>query len=130
MAIVTTSRVLHDGVRNLVMQFTGRSDGEGQETDVVKVDVSELTPPCESVRVQKITYDVFGGLVKLLWAADEPVEFLLLSGQNVIDYSKISGLKNGADDTATGDILLTTSGFAAGDSYTITLEMTKKGVAS
>ena len=128
MAIISTSQLLHDGERNVVMQFTGRSDSEGQESNVVKVDVSELVPPCKSVKIGKVTFDVSGGLVILSWAADENVPFLNLSGANIIDYTKIGGLRNGADDTATGDILLSTSGFDFGSAYSITIEMTKKTV--
>jgi len=126
MAIITTSQILHDGERNLVMQFTGRSDGSGQENNVVKVDVSELLPPCASVKIRKIPYEVSGGLVVLSWAADANVPFLNLSGSNIIDYSRMGGLLNGADDTATGDILFSTLGFELNSAYSITLEMVKK----
>lgn len=123
--MLTTSQVLHDGKRNLVMQFTGISGGD-DETLVPKVDVSELSPPAKSVKVTKVTYDISGGLVRLIWGADDPVAFLELTGPNVIDYCGIGGLKNGGGDTATGDILMTTLGFELGASYTITIEMTKK----
>ena len=126
MPMATTSQMLHDGPRRLVMQFTGISDGQGDESNVVKVDVSELAPAAKSASVLKVTYDVSGGLLQLLWAADEPVPFLTLTSVNTIDYSSVMGLANGGGDSATGDILLSTLGFDAGASYFLTLEMVKK----
>ena len=127
MAFAATSQILHDGVRNVVMQFTGIADGAAGETNVVKVDVSELNPPAQFVSIRKITYNVAGGVLKLSWAADTPVPFLLLEGQNVNDYSRITAMQNVAGDTATGDILFTTLGFDAGANYSIMLEMVKTG---
>lgn len=129
MAISATVQVLHDGARNVVMQFTGVSDGGPGETNVVKVDVSELVPPPRSVKIKRIAnYDVSGGLLQMSWGADDPVPFLELANVNGISYEGIGGLKNGGGDTATGDILFTTLGFEAGSSYSVTLEMTKKFV--
>ena len=124
--IAATSKVLHDGVRNSIMQFTGVSDGAGPETNAVKVDASELDPAPASLKVTKITYDVSGGVLRLSWAADDPVQFADLTEQNVIDYEKFGGLLNGGGDTANGDILFSTLGFEAGSSYSVTIEMVKK----
>jgi hypothetical protein len=81
MPMATTSQVLYDGARNLVMQFTGISDGSN-ETAAVKVDVSELPPFAKSVKVTHMTYDVSGGMVQLLWAANEPIPFLFSPASN------------------------------------------------
>ena len=128
MAMTTTEQILYDGARNLVMEFTGRHDGAGgQETEVVKVDVSALVPPARLVSIRSIEYDVSGGTVKLLWGhATSPVEFLLLSTANILSYHRISGLPNGAGPDATGDILLSTIGFGNGSAYSLKLEMLKK----
>lgn len=126
MAIIATSQTLYDGPRNLVMQFTGISDGSGDETGVVKVSASGALPPAKSLKVTKVTYDVSGGLLQLLWNANSPVPFLTLAGRNIIDYEQIGGMTNGGGDTANGDILFSTLGFDAGASYSITIEMLKK----
>jgi len=126
MAVQTTSQVLHDGARNLVMQFTGICDGLGDEAAAIKVRMADLSPVPLSVKVRKVHYDVSGGLVQLLWAATENVPFLTLSGFDTIKYNFIGGMKNGGGDTANGDILLSTLGFDAGSTYSITLEMVKK----
>ena len=124
--MATTSQVLYDGARNVVMQFTGISDGTGDEAAAIKVHMADLTPVPLSVKVQNIHYDVSGGLVQLLWAATENQPFLTLGGIDTIDYCKIGGMTNGGGDTANGDILISTLGFDAGSTYSVTLEMTKK----
>lgn len=126
MAVQSTSQVLYDGAKNVVMQFTGIGDGMGDETAAIKVHMADLTPVPTSVKVKLLTYDISGGLVQFLWAAAENRPFLTLSGYNTIDYSKIGGMPNGGGDTANGDILISTLGFDAGSSYSITLEMVKK----
>ena len=126
MAMATTSQVVNDGPRRLTMQFTGISDGQGDEVNVVKVRAADLIPVPKSASVLKISYDISGGLLQLLWSAAEPVPFLVLSGFNVIDYTTVGGLPNGGGDTANGDILVSTLGFDAGSSYSLLLEMVKK----
>ncbi len=126
MAIAVTSAILHDGRRNVVMQFTGVSDGSGQETGEVKVDVSELNPPPATVKITRIEYDVNGGDVKLSWDADADEDFAVLSGQNCLHYYNMGGMVNSAEMGKTGDILLSTLGFEENSSYTIKLDMIKK----
>lgn len=125
MAIQTTQQTLHNGARNAVVQVTGISDGSGNENHVVKVDISALGARAASVR--KITYNIGYGVVKLSWDALTPVDFAMLpDGYGEIDYGRIGGLKNGGGGGATGDILLTTTGFELASSYMITFELTKK----
>lgn len=126
MAVQTTSQVLYDGIRNVVMQFTGIGDGMGDEVAAIKVHMADLTPVPLSVKVKMLHYDVTGGLVQLLWAATENVPFLTLGVNDEIDYSNIGGMTNGGGDTANGDILISTLGFDAGSTYSVTLEMVKK----
>ena len=130
MAMTVTSKVLYEGVRNITMQFTGTSDGSGDEDLVTKVDVSVLNPPCKRVAIEKITYDVAYGILKMFWDALTPVEFMSLGTAGVFDYDKIGGLQNTPfEEDVTGDILFSTEGFELNSTYAITLEMVKKGVA-
>lgn len=127
MAINTTSAILRDGARNLVMQFTGIADGPGQEVNVTKVDVSELSPPAATVAVANIEYSINSGEVDLAWDADVPVIFATLAGQGWLDYAKVTAMQNSAvDANRTGDIVLTTRGFDLDSSYTVKLTMIKK----
>ena len=126
MSIATTVQTLHDGERNLVMHLTGVSDGSGSETLVKKVDVSELTPACETVRVKKIAGSVDFGVVELWWDALVPVKFAELSGTVDLDYSFVGGLTNHAGGGKTGDMLLSTVGFELNSTYNLHVEMVKK----
>ena len=126
MAIATTVQTLHEGPRNLVMQWTGVSDGAGTENLVNKVDVSTLTPACEAVSVRKITGTVEFGIVELYWAALTPLKFAELSGTIDLDYDRISGLRNDAGGGKTGDMLLSTVGFELDSTYNLQIEMIKK----
>lgn len=129
MAVTSTSLVLYDGLRNVVMQFTGTGDGAGDETNTLKVDCAALTPPCRSVAIKKITYDVGYGVVEMLWedAMGQHVPFHELAEAGApFDYCRINGLTNKGPDTATGNILFSTKGFELNSTYSVTLEMRKK----
>jgi len=128
MAIATTSQVLNDGPRNAVIHLTGLSDGIEQETLITKVDVSALGQPVERVRLKRITYTLGEGIVRFLWDANTNLEFLILNGHGsgFLDYRQIGGLPNKADETATGNILMSTENFGPNSSYTITLELVKR----
>lgn len=124
MTFATTGRVLYDGQRNLVIQYSGISDGSN-ETNEVKVRMSNH-PPAKSVKITSVKGNISGGILQLLWSSTEPVPFLNLTDYVEIDYDSIGGLVNGGDDTANGDILFSTLGFDVGSSYNITIEMVKK----
>ena len=126
MAVQATSQVLYDGITNVIMQFTGVGDGQGDETAAIKVHMADLNPVPFSVKIRNVQYDISSGLVQLLWAAAENVPFLTLSGYNTIDYQDMGGMVNGSGDTANGDILISTLGFDAGSTYSVLLEMKKK----
>jgi hypothetical protein len=130
MAITATNVTVHDGERNHSVLLTGLCDGTGSdETNERKVDVSELLPVGGKVKVNKITYSVAYGAVKLSWDASPPEDFIILDGDGVFDFRSSGGLINRADaETATGDILLTTLGFDLNSSYSIKLDMVKKPV--
>lgn len=121
----TTQQTLHNGARNAVIQVTGMGDGSGNENRVVKVHLADLK--AKAISVRKIVYSIGYGLVKLSWDALTPVDFALLPNEyGEIDYSNISGLKNGGGGGATGDILLTTVGFELASTYMITFHLIKK----
>ena len=128
MTVAITSQVLYDGIRNLVMQVQGVSDGTNDT--VVLVDISELNPVPQSVKVLCVTYDVPFGIVRLAYEGDEPVQIADCCGWNELDFKKIGGAVNTigapADNNSNGDILATTMGFEAGCTFNIKLEMVKK----
>jgi len=128
MAVVITSQVLYDGVRNLVMQVQGVSDGTNDTVPIVHL--ADLNPVPQGVKVMCITYDVPFGIVRLTYEGDEPVQIADCDGWNSLDFTKFGGVVNTigapADNNSNGDILATTMGFEAGCTFNIKLEMIKK----
>ena len=124
MADAVTSQKIVDGPKNVVYAFTNISDGTG-ESAVLKVDVSALNGAPIAVRIRKVAYSTFGMGVQILWDATTDVVALVLNGYGEIDFNGFGGLPNNAGAGKTGDVLFTTLGATAGDSYTIVLEMDK-----
>jgi hypothetical protein len=126
MALTVTTDTLHDGLRNVVLQLTGFSDEMGDPEPVVAVDVSELSPVARRVKVNKVTWAVSGGAVKLAWAtATGSLPFLNLTGQGHMDYTCLGGTMTLSDE-ATGDILLSTDDFGDGSNFSVKIDMRKK----
>jgi hypothetical protein len=128
MAITANTSIIYDGLRNAVVQLTGISDGVDNETNVVKVDVSQLVQPCVKVSVLEIAFNVSSGQVTLAWDALNPVPFANLEGNRTIKYWFTSGLHNDFTQAngATGNIVLSTSNVEPGSTYTIMLQLKKK----
>lgn len=129
MADTVTSQTIANGPRNLIMKFTNFSDGTG-ESAVVKVDATSTTlgnggvAPGIHLKIARIAYAVTGGTVRVQWVATTSTDFWDLSGFGTYDYIA-APMWNPNNSGATGSISFTTSGFAAGSSYTIDLEMFK-----
>ena len=124
MADAVTSQTLVDGERNVVMKFTNISDGTG-ESAVMKVDVSTLAGTPAGVRIDRIDYDISGMAVNILWDATSDVTCIVLAGHGTLDWCDVGGLQNNAGAGKTGDILFTTIGHSANDTYSIVLHMRK-----
>lgn len=125
MTDAVTSQILVDSERNVVMKFTNISDGTG-EAGVLKVDVSTLTGAPASVKITRIDYDISGMAVNVLWDATTDVPAIVLSnGQFSLNFEDFGGLINNAGAGVTGDILFTTIGHSANDTYSIVLHMKK-----
>lgn len=130
MADAVNSQTLFDGDSQAVMKFTNVSDATG-ETDVLKVDVSALKPnfegkACTGVNIRRIMSSVNGMSVNILWDATTNVScFILGPGINTLDFSSTTILGNNAGAGKTGDILFTTVGAVATDTYSVILDMIK-----
>ena len=132
MADVVSSRKLHDAERNVVYQFTNRSDGSG-EAAVKKVDVSALNPnsngqACSQVRIMQIWFSTVGMSVELLWDATTD-DLAWAMQENLVDsfdFRNVGGLKNPESSGFSGDLILTTIGHTNTDTYNITIAMRKE----
>jgi hypothetical protein len=130
MAIDAEVLTVYDGGQTCVIQVIGKSDGQsGEEEFVVKVDVSELNPPCSTVRIEEIQYDVEGGgPVTLSWDdSPTPKTICHLKGSDRLNYRREGGLQNLADpQSRSGDILLSTADSMGNATYTVLLKLRKK----
>lgn len=135
MADVTTSQVIANGPRNLIIKLTDVSDGTGL-SGVKVVDAQSATyavhvqgqsfVPGIHLKVKMIEYEVYAGWVRLQWDASVPVDLdILTPGTGRQDYTTFQGLPNPAPAGATGSILLTTVNWALNSAYMITLHMIK-----
>lgn len=125
MPVTADSKVLFTGRNKYVVRLTGISSDTTDEADVVKVDKSTLTGPdgTEPGRVvlEKIEWSIQGFTYVLLeWDHTTDITQLVLSGDNYMDFCSVGGLQ-ATGSGGTGDIILSTSGAGAGDTYTITL---------
>ena len=124
------TQTLFDGDSQAVMKFNNVSDGTG-ETAVLKVDVSALKAnyigkECTGVDIRRIVASVNGMSVNILWDATTDVSaFIVSPGMYTLDFDTTTILRNNAGVGKNGDILFTTVGASAGDTYSIILEMTK-----
>lgn len=142
MADSVTSQTLFDDGGHVVMHFTNVSDGTG-ESAVIKVDASTMIGGGANTRyaLDAIAWATVGMGFNLLWDATTDVLFFTTgnnSSQGFIDYvngtggnrgpgtgAGKTGITNNAGTGNTGDILLTTVGHNAGDSYVFTLWLRK-----
>ena len=132
MADAVTSTTIQDGNRIAVIQLTNTSDGTG-ESAVTKVDVSALATntangqACTGVKLGRIVYSTFGMSVKLLWDATTDTICWDLNSDYTTDedFTGFGGIQNTSGTGKTGDINLTTTGHASGDSYVIVLTLIK-----
>jgi hypothetical protein len=132
MADAVTSQTLYDDGCHVVMHFTNVSDGTG-ESAVVKVDASALRSGASTTRyaVEKIAWATVGMGFNLLWNANTDVLFFTCgntTNNGFIDFREgglSPGITNNASTGVDGDILLTTVGHTAADSYVLTLWLRK-----
>ncbi len=123
-----TTQTLHKGTRRAVLAFTSVSGGT-DETDVTKVDISDVFPDATKVKINKVMYSIAGMAVKISFdhTADDTV--LVLSGDGQMDFcNKLCGVDPGgmtdpASAGGTGDILFSTLGADLNDTYTVILDI-------
>ena len=132
MAITATSQTLFDGERVDIMKFYATMGATENETNVVKVNPANLLPSnaggaCDAVSILKVTALTHGLEVQLNWVATAPVviEVIPQNSQYTQDFSNFGGLTNNAGAGKTGSISFSTLDGAAGDTYTVVLEMQK-----
>ncbi len=123
MADAVTSQTLFNGTYKTVRKFTNVSDGTG-ESAVQKVDISGLTNTPTAVKITQVWCNIRGMSVTILFDHDTDDTSLVLGEAGYHDFRSFGGVPDPASTGGTGDILFTTGGHTAADSYTIILELT------
>jgi len=122
-----------NGWRRVVKMIQCVSDGTG-ETDVVKIDISELrcqngSVPTRTV-IEFIAYNIKDiDSIVLEWdrAANKKICTLAGNTEGKIDYMEFGGLIDaGEEGDRTGDILLTSNGVSANGVYNILIAVRLK----
>ena len=128
---MATVKTIVNGTRKYVINVTG-SFSVSDESNVVVIDKSTLTNNKWGVeprvlRIDEITWAVGSGFdyVKLSWdnTTDEVVDYY--QGQGYMDYLPYGG-KTNTSAGGTGDLLLSTSGGASGDTYSLLIHCSLK----
>jgi len=127
---VTVKKLCHSG-STVVLYLMGLSDGTG-ESAVVKGDKSELSMmgQCPAVdtghmAIRSVKWFQSGyTYISLLWDhTTDDLAVMLGPGQGELDFSVAGGLHDPQSTGGTGDLLLTTVGHTAGDTYAIILTL-------
>lgn len=128
MSILMTPQVVYDGERRAVIEASAMSVDDAAPDNLTLetlVDISTLVPVPEQVRVERIEGEVSYGVVELYWAALSPVRFAVLSGDKIdFDYSESRTLRMPPEGT--GDILISTVGFAPTSTFMLKLGLIKR----
>ena len=150
MANAFTTQILKDTTEHVIVKLTGKFDGNTQEDNPNRIDVSTLsnalnanaTPgllsdggselPYYGINLHRIWYDTTNGTtgdVELYWNANPVVTMLMLSGNSEYDgagnWVTISNAAKGTTD-CNGDVGIRTRGMVANTSYTIVMEFRKE----
>lgn len=130
MAGTITLQTIVDGDRVTVIKAV--IGGDAELTKAVLFDASAYTSPTTNNSLKKIQFGMVGLSAQLFWDATADVGLLSLPDLNFQDADYdcfgIRGLPNNAGAGKTGDILISTSGLAAGDHGHIILWIEKKPV--
>lgn len=122
MADAVATQVLADSSTRMVVKLTNISDGTG-EAAVKKVDASDYA--ASAFWIERIDYATSGMAVRILWDATTDVMAWAIPqdvmGTMVFEPPLVSDAGSGV----TGDVLLTTVGHTAGDSYSLILRLRK-----
>jgi hypothetical protein len=122
MADIVDSQTLFDGAKRTIRKFT-YVNVDSSESDVKKVDISTLTGTPTAVSIDQVWFNVSGMAVIIEFDHTTDDEALVLQGTDHWDFREFGGISDPGSTGGTGDILFTTAGQAANDSYTIILDI-------
>lgn len=129
--MAAATRYLIKGSRNIVVNVTGVWSA-ADETDTIIIDKSTLIGPLfaepGSIRIDEITWAVSPEIDEVLLEWDHTADDIVdhFSGQGYMDYMAYGGKNDPRSAGATGDLILSTVGGAAGGNYSLLISCTLK----
>lgn len=131
-----TSKVLMNGTRNYIVHVTGdytTVDGGADATNAVIVDRSALIGPDRInlptyIRVDRITYTIAPGYTTAILDFDDATDenILMMNGEGYFEFDPGITMTGAPTTVTEGDIQFSTTGGAAGDTYSFTLHCSLK----
>jgi hypothetical protein len=118
MAAAATQQIIANGPRNLVLKYTiAGTTGDLTASKLVDISALDSGLGVNGLTLMSVQWSLTGFSANLLWDATTDVPIIECSaGADSQDYSKFGGIKNNAGSGATGDVMITTTGYtAAGD---------------
>jgi hypothetical protein len=135
MADITNIKTIDENTREAVISFQYQYVDGGNESAVIKIDVSSLSnnangDACIGVRIAECWWVLHGMTVEVLSDADTDIIMMHLAEdqQGYQNFSKFGGLPSTKSygTNPTGDVKFTTTGAGAtGDSYQVVLRVIK-----
>ena len=127
MAATVASQTIHNGARNLVVKsFVSGTTGDITDTVIVDVSAIDSGIGVNGLTLTEIDWNVTGFTAALEWDATTDVGLIQLDGEGHQDFRAVGGIKNNAGSGATGDVLITTTGYtASGDGGHIVMKFRK-----
>jgi hypothetical protein len=126
MANKTALRTILDNDRYVTVLATGILD-TGNVSATAAVDVSALTPPCAYLSLEEVNFSITSPLqVILAFDATTDVEAACLEGTGGMCYKDFGFLPDSRATGTTGDLLISTLGYASGSvSYSVLIKALK-----
>lgn len=120
---------LYDGARNVQVKVVDVSDGTGLSNYTIITAANLVPNPGAHMKIRRIRYSIAGTgfFLRIQWKGATNGDIAYLSqGQDWLDFSKTyaGGFPNNAV-TPTGDVVLTTTGAATGDGFTLEMDFIK-----
>ena len=135
MANAFATQIISDGPRNAIIKLTGVLDTSNL-AQTLAVDLSTLSPIVQgtnltkpaAVAIHHLDYSLGDQLeVQLTWDATTQVAILPLAGRGRMSFKDFGGLQNNSGAGKTGNINITTTGWASGTQvFSVVLEMVKQ----
>ncbi len=122
MADTKSSVVIFTGSNRHIKVLNFEHVDTGEATPVQKVDISALTGTPTKVQILEVEYSVSTGMsVGILYDHTTDDLVLNLTGSGKMNFERSGGIDDPASTGGTGDIMFSTVGHAAGDTYSVKL---------